>query len=181
MPVYKLVCDKCEYAAPGTVLWGRFEYEFGDLRLPLDRKLGWCSACREIRAIEHFNPASWAPIESKSLIHRLKFCLRGSVTAAEREQEQNYEQLAYGIISSSREGQERCLNCGSQDNELFSSPMNLEYDSVYKGSQDVGFAHPGCGGAFSYVGSDLRLNVAFDKTKIYDVKGMFLREEEVGQ
>ena len=168
------------------VLWGPMLYLIDGKKISVDRRLGWCHECQELKPIEHFKPDEYlAGIrEHQDKLSKLQsspFKLFISVSKRYRAklyQEEIEKQALALYITSKRRGTEKCLACGSDKVVSFDGDYSLEYDgaALYLGEKHTGFYHPGCGGEFVATPNPIRFNIAFID-KYYDINGIRLHED----
>lgn len=192
----QISCSNCSFSASDSVTWGRFSYELDDgTRIPLQRCLGWCHHCDDVVAIEAITPISrqltdifGRPRKSaiqlqldlqkaknrlrnifgfgKSEIARLTSDLESTVKE-EREND------VYNNLVESRIGSARCLRCSMRDVH----PLKISRVTEGAPSVSTGFIHPECGGQILAGKSGFRVSMRFDRVRLYDCEGCFLREE----
>ena len=80
-------------------------------------------------------------------------------------------------LSRKRIGSERCLLCGGNSVRPFDGDVDVKMSSglTYKGQNNTGSIHPGCGGEFIAEGSNMRFAVRL-RTRIYSPDGDKIEE-----
>jgi hypothetical protein len=89
--------------------------------------------------------------------------------------EASYRAIAQG---QSRNGDERCLSCGSNRIQPFTGKVGLDLEGYsFKGECKTGFKHPGCGGEFIAKADEVRFMIRPTKT-VYSPDGKRILTED---
>jgi hypothetical protein len=146
-------------------------------RTSVDRGLGWCYHCLNVRPVERIPPVSECHKSDRSIGARSarwikdqwhRFIDIGDPSTRRRRQDEKIKaELQTCIAASGRKPV--CLTCGSNDTEP------LTHLDTFSGLQqeDVGFGfrHPGCQGELREKGSNGRLVSPVIYEQLYDVQG----------
>ncbi len=168
-----LNCEICGLQSSTREVWGEFYYLYNDLKIPVNRTLGWCKQCKKFCPIENFNHQKNICEEMDSLISYFNndyshktFLFIGKKLRENRLFKLNLikilnEQLK---LISTRAGSEKCLICGSSNidssiGEFLSK--NQEINEHNTGHARTGFIHPNCGGEIIASPSPIHINMEF--------------------
>lgn len=194
-PVTEFTCSKCSFTGDNTVSWGKFAYELADGKLlPLERSIGWCYECDRLAGVETLDPRSPQDVifgepmpdsaerraELKKvkarLLTRLGFgkakiknmtdCLESTLKF-----EENVALYNKNIVSRSEPS--KCLRCSSANVIILRYPHPIECAPPLP----TGFIHPNCGGSILVAMSGDRLAMMFDRVRVYECSGRFLRDQ----
>jgi len=192
----QITCSNCSFSASDSVNWGHFSYELDDGTLiPLQRSLGWCNHCSDVVAIESLSPI---PMQQTDILGRprksvfeLKLELQTTknrlrnifgfgkdriarlTSDLEFTVKEERENDLYNNLVESRAGSPRCLRCSLRDIHPLKIPDLTERHPPLS----TGFIHPECGGQIMACKSGFRVSMRFDRVRIYDCEGCFLRED----
>lgn len=190
-------CTHCDFDG-ADVTPNLCYYLIGDLRIPMEKSLGWCYNCRSLRSVEvlpnaedeavlehrlvdlqaelaqlmdaPLPPGRWWQRKARGLAERRARLSELKSRVARMEEHLADNRLLREVLSK-REGKGRCLTCQSEDNQLL-PPHEVSYyesDPV-----KVGFNHPGCEGELVNVHQDLRFYVRRLPEKLYDIECFWL-------
>jgi hypothetical protein len=173
-------CNRCEYTGTSRVVWGNLAYLLNNIKIPINRELGYCIGCKALCAKERFDNdiltskmqnISKIISEHQSLFRILIPSTKKSI--ADENAKLNAHRVLRGLLTS-RSSEERCLNCASSKVIALENRYDLEYrKGFYLGVAMTGFKHPECGGEFIARGSDISLNIRFSE-RLYSPYGVSL-------
>lgn len=189
-PTYDIKCNKCDYGCSSRITWGHYIYTDGESTFTCNKCMGWCQNCAGITPMEDFEETGER--ETAEILRNAQWiresngtfwqALLGLLFAGRRSA---IVGNVNSIISASktlalakkRKGTQCCLECGSQKVTPIrhNAALNLPYNSTYTGADLIDFKHPGCGGDFIAVGSNMRFSVK-RKTRTYTTSGHFIEE-----
>lgn len=185
MPFTQFSCDRCEFTADSTVLWGMFTYQLEDGQtMNVDRCLGWCHQCNTVTAIEDLsgegarNQISEAEQELASIINKSGIwnLLNRLFSSHARLQEINHwhEKKADGertlAFLAHRSDPPRCLFCSSTAVAKLPQARNVDRDNQLA----IGFTHPECGGQLFAIKSSYSVSIE-PSNRSYSPSGVFMR------
>ena len=205
MSVDYFSCDRCDFNASITSCWGKFSYQDQSELLPVNRAAGWCYSCSSIVPVEilpeqvtvatlkadvsekerQLSEAKARSIAKQTFLQKI-FRIRQGVPEYIRDLESNYsgavdcldEEKQRLRFLERRRSPPRCLKCGSIEcHPLPPQTDGMEANGCIKHVFPIGFQHPGCGGNLLAKTSDFRVSMILSH-RIYDIEGIFLREEE---
>lgn len=173
MPYNNLLCTRCEFRSASSRTWGSFDYLSESERYPVDRVLGWCHDCADFKPIEKLGcvealTSALQSAERAMAKARYGVCKRlglliGLGRRALADLDRQRKEAAFALkLAHARQGQPRCLGCGSHRVEAVTMPHQ---------AGPSGFVHPGCGGQIYVRPSDIRLHMAFED-KLYTEDGV---------
>jgi hypothetical protein len=180
IPVPQLTCDRCRQSFSHRVLYGLFDYELADgTRLPLERRLGWCSACDTVVAAENLDPAP--ALDERTTVGRKLQGINGisALLPSRRRAVVFYRkqldelELRLAMLQRRQYGP-RCLDCGNVEITMLPATPDLEADGPHV---PAGWKHPGCGGEMQAYLPSMRFSYNH-RLRIYDAEGNFLRETD---
>ena len=193
MPVATYKCTACALSHWDSGTWGYRYYLYGERKVQMRVKTGWCHACNDLATVEVL-PDAEGEQERQQKLATLQAEL-GEVLAAnpppkrwwpfrarkstkQANLEHDVESATKALTEyrlarkalSSRVSRARCLRCGSEDCQRL-PPHQVDYF----GTEPllIGFEHPGCGGQLTISDDDIRLNVLL-KDKAYDLEGLLV-------
>jgi len=184
MPYGEIYCDRCDFQGTTTVLWGSFKYQFEDgTSAYIERKLGWCSDCNDIRPVEVL-PEYDSVNDELEKYRRLLDAERsrgiiGSIhrkmSSRARYHFEHLQESERGManllrLAATRRSAPKCLHCSSEDVAEIDMP---KYGSdPFDWSLD--FLHPGCGGNLRVKDSGgMRISIG-NRTMLYSPEGIRL-------
>ena len=194
----QIKCDRCDFKASTSVIWGRYAYELPDgIRINLNRRYGWCCDCKTIAPVEDLRyldfskdtggtlSESLLEYESeikrlgKGIIGRLGFN-KGRIKYIEEKikvvRDRHREITANNNLVKSRIGKPRCLKCSGRKISYLDLPEKEECTQQFI---PTGFIHPGCNGQIMIGYFGFRIAMSFNEIHIYDSEGVYLRNEEI--
>lgn len=179
-------CDKCDFKASSTVVWGRFYYQVEDERLIfLNRRLGWCLSCKTLSPVEDLSIEKVTHDEIRECEAELsdfenRGFLRKHLAGSKKKERIAYvrqrleENLRLVEIPRSRKLPPRCLICSG--NQIVSHKFSTSIDGDPSGKPfPTGFVHPDCGGNIVASSAGIRLMMRI-KSRAYTTEGIFIRE-----
>lgn len=171
-------CNRCEYTGTSRVAWGNLAYLVNNIKIPINRELGYCMGCKALCAKERFDKDK---LTSKmqnisNIISEYQSLFRTLIPSTKKSiADENAKLNAHRALSellTSRSSQERCLNCASSKVIALENGYDLEYrKGFFLGVAMTGFKHPECGGEFIARGSDISLNMRFSE-RLYSPYGL---------
>lgn len=176
-----IICSVCDFKASSSCIYGDFKYLLPNgEELAVDRSLGWCMSCKNIKPIEELpdiNKIREEITAVKSELNKLKHSFLMKLIPSTRNKianlEANLQQLERKrIFLELRQSPSRCLVCASDD------VMKINFPSLEKGEViNTGCDHPGCKGSLLIRKSEIRFGY-FPLSHTYDVEGYLIREQE---
>ena len=185
MPYEVIYCDQCQASWATFCVWGHFAYRLpnGD-EVHVNRRLGWCTDCGSIRAIEELpSPEQLADemssavrrhedAQPKTLAERLFGVSRRTNlehrTAAKQMRDANNLLKVLDLRTSGP----RCLECGSTENFALPWPPITSTFSGRKFDVPLGANHPECGGNLRVKDSGGTSVALIFRPRIYDCEGL---------
>lgn len=186
MPFRIIRCDKCDFEAYSSCIWGEYSYVSPDgSRLNVNRTYGWCYSCQDIRPVEDLSDEekvkndtatdiqSIADIRRTNLLGKLLQLLgkdRWQISNLKKDINNNKRRLAF---LHERKSAPKCLTCSSTEIKKISIPTP-QGDNV-ETIEDL--QHPNCGGNLLVQNSQWWINVGL-RTKEYDLDGRLLEVDD---
>ena len=168
-----LKCELCGFQSSTRETWGDFYYLHNELKIPINRTLGWCRQCDKICAIEDFSQQKNICEEIESLLSyfnndysQKKVLFISKKVREDRLFKLNLIQILNEQLKliSTRIGTEKCLNCGSSKidssiGEILSTMQDrIQHNTGVIGT---GVIHPNCGGEIIASPSPIHITMEF--------------------
>lgn len=183
VPFEVIECERCGYAASTLVTAGKFVWSDGGEEYWFGRKLGICTDCECVVAMEEF-PDEERLIEQERRSRMLeerrkrkpgffgKIFNRPLIDPSAFGKSSDDVSVARKVLELKR--RPVCLSCGSTRVAPLMRPENS--DSQNTSLQALGFLHPGCGGMLTIYGSGDYREEPAHITLIYDIQGKKIGE-----
>lgn len=176
-----LECDKCDFRASFSVIYGIFNYLDSGKEYNVKRSYGWCFKCENFTAIEKIDDFEENNYEIAS-IHEKIYLVENANFWKKRTKEYKKAKRDYEFYLKhieelkwrrqfliNRKTSPKCLLCGSEHVKK----MNVQNMDYYdKGPDQVksNYEHPGCGGNLMIVRPTIRIHYKYDPV-YYDLNG----------
>jgi hypothetical protein len=198
---YNIVeCAHCGARWSTNMTWGYFDYEIGtDVRLSVDRVVGWCHDCSGFRPIEKL-PCPKELVQKVLAAEDNLETLRRSYVETMGRGWRRWTRFVWPPPSAltkplarliaeleilhttlcwrdGRDTPERCLECGSTTCEYLDWGERKRHR--WRGKLPLAFRHPGCGGILLVQNAPAWLSSCFTSRRVYDSEGRLVRQEPV--
>ncbi len=181
MPSKQIKCSKCNFESSTRKNWGAYSYLINGKEVNLARSLGWCHKCDNVAPIEVLEDYGNLThkldlLKEKLLIKAPNLIMKFVLYLVSK----SFRSLNYKVsntytllnMSKTRDGRGRCLNCGSEDNQLLL--LNHD-DSDIKNIDGTSFLHPVCSGSLYTENCSLRFIMKFNDV-YFDFNGRRIKK-----